>query len=221
MSKEKTSNIRKSNNEIGRQRDERVVATVELVGSLTREQIQKLFFKDIKKCQRRLKVLYDKKKLQRGRCDVSNSYCYWAKKKPGRIDHTILCNWVYVAAINEGIKVTAWIREYKTPCFIADSFTIFSIDGRYEPIFVEMQRKVNHSNFDKVPKYIDYFESAEWVDKKWAQTNNKGQKVFPRILVVTDGDTSKLENIIKEENRIGLRFIVVSLQDLNLRKCLQ
>lgn len=221
MVAEQKKQVKKSSKMVAREREGKMYDTLQSVGSLTREQIELLFYNGMtNKCQQRLKALYDRKKLQRGRCDVSDSYCYWLDKKPGKIDHVILCNWVYCQAHKEGIDIKAWVREYKTDYFVADAFSIFIVDGRYTPLFIEMQREINHSKFDKVEKYSDYFKSEEWAKKSWAKPID-GKIKFPHILVVTDGDTSKLENIIKEENRIGLRFIVVSLQDLNLRKCLQ
>lgn len=222
MTTEKKTGVR-SNRELGRKRDGETVAAVEAVGSLAREQVQMLLFGSgkmaRKKCQERLKVLTDRKKLKRGRCDVTDSYIYWLDKKPGHIEHRILLNWVYIAARAQGFTVKAYITEYYTgeQSVQPDALLVLADGSRYIPLFIEMQRVCNNSIFDKVPKYTDYFLSELWMEKEWPEKTENGRKRFNRILVVTDGgekEKAKLEQTINDHNKKGLRFIVAALDEV-------
>lgn len=217
----------------GQRRDEATVDSIKLVGCLVREQIQELHFeKAIKKCQHRLNVLYSQKKLlQRGRCDVSDSYCYWptGQKKPYRIDHNILLNWIYISARAHGVEVKTWIAPYIQPEVEPDAFTIFCYDGKFIPLFIEFQRAINNSTFDKVAKYINHFLALEWAKKDWAKPcNNK--KVYPTILVVTDGRKEHIQELIEQQNKFeyegneaSLNFKVATLEEvrLDIRKVIE
>lgn len=209
-----------------------VVADVELVGSLTREQIQLLHYGALtNKCQ---KQLYDWSRpkadiLQRGRCDVSDQYCYWIGKKPYRIDHNILLNWIYVSARTQGIEVKAWIAPYIQPEVEPDAFTIFCYDGKFIVLFIEFQRAINNSKFDKVQKYITHFEAMEWAKKSWAKPIN-GEIAYPMVLVVTDGKADHIKEVVEQENKfeyegeeVSLRFKVATLEEvrIDLRKVIE
>jgi hypothetical protein len=223
MNKETNETVRKKYGYRKRGADRRaaVTATIELVGSLTREQIQELHFEKLtKKCQLVLKNMTDNKKLQRGRCDISDQYCYWIGKKPYRIDHNILLNWIYVAARSQGIEVKAWIAPYIQPEVEPDAFTILCYDGKFVVLFIEFQRSINNSKFDKVQKYIAHFLAMEWAKKDWVKPIN-GEIAYPMVLVVTDGKTDHIKEVIDRENKfeyegeeVSLRFKVATLEEV-------
>jgi hypothetical protein len=214
------------------ERKRRVIEDVELVGSLAREQIQLLHYGTLTdKCQRQLFAWSQPKigLLQRGRCDVTDQYVYWIGKKPYRIDHNILLNWIYVAAKGQGIEVKSWIAPYITDSVEPDIFSIFCYEGKFRPLYFEFQRAGNNSPFDKPKKYIDYFLSMEWLKKEWAK-NLGGTITFPSIITVTDGKKDHIQSIIERDNKFEyegkeakLDFRVATLEEIrqDIRKVIE
>jgi len=180
-------------------------------GLLSREQIQLVCFgsSDYAKWKSRveLKKLYDEKKVRRGRCAVTADYVYYRRRMPDNADHLIQVNWVWVCLKLSG-KLEHFQREVNCgDVLIADAY--FVHDGK--PWFLEMHREVNQRKFDKVNKYAAYFESGEWDGPQWPLPG-----LFARILVATETpkDAERIRDIIDRDNKIGLKFVVKTLDEL-------
>ena len=209
--------------QIGKKRQNDICSLVDELVVLSREQVQSLVFGPgdypAKKCRETLLKLVKREELRRGRTSITDSYVYWQRgRKPAQIDHTILLNWVYVAAK----KAPNWwsLKDWQTKgikcgnILVPDGFMVLrniQKDKAY-PFYIEAQRIDNKSVFDKVKKYTDYFKSGEWHTPEWP-----GGKQFAGILVITDGfdtDKRRLEGIIQKENSKNLRFTVTTIDEL-------
>lgn len=190
--------------------NELVVDAVRLCSALSRRQVAELCFGGGNyaewKARTVLKKLYDLRFLRRGRCAVANDYVYWAKGKPDNLEHLILINWVYVTTNKTGqLNHFTWRTQWTSP--IPDGYFIV----RGKPFFLEVQRSVNHKDFDKVEKYTTFFESKIWDDEEWPTPG-----MFARIVIVADRrkEADRINRIIIKKNSIGLRFIVTTVQEI-------
>ena len=123
---------------------------------------------------------------------------------------------MWIAAIKQA-TVQAWIPDYIATGLRADGLLVLKKDNMLVPYFVEAQRVVNASPFDKVEKYTALFESKSWCKEWWVQKTEDGRPRFPAVLILTDGGQlhkRRLEAAIADQNHRGLRFVVITLEEL-------
>lgn len=103
----------------GLARQRRIVETVERGKFFTREQIEQLFFRDIRSstvvCSRTLKKLVERKQLKRKRTYIGEQFTYYTGAWNQKAGHYVLLNWVYVALMKhrpEGIWLHTFLYEY-------------------------------------------------------------------------------------------------------------
>lgn len=202
----------------GYYRDKKIVREIEARGSLNTEQITAMFFRGsagLKKCQQRMKKLYDAKRVKRTKINASGSYCYYIGKRSGRLEHLISTNWVYIwltKQMKSWESLWYWQYEMAYDILRCDAFTGIknSFTGEVKFYFVELDRSNN--TWDKTRKYNQLYETEKYSDSFWVQH----AKVFPVILCVTE-DKNRLnliEQSVMEENKHNLRFEVRLLDDL-------
>lgn len=202
----------------GYNRDSNIVKEVEARGALNTEQITVMFFKGttaLNKCQKRLKKLHDAKRLKRTRINGSGSYCYFTDKKPGRLEHLIGTNWVYIWLIKQmksWESLWYWQYEMDYGMLRCDAFAGVknSFTGEIKFYFIELDRSNN--TWDKTRKYNLLYETEKYADSFWVEH----AKVFPVILCVTENKNrlAVIEQSVRDENTHGLRFDVRLLKDL-------
>lgn len=202
---------------LGRERDQKIIHTVEDWKIVDAQMIRALHFNTLlwgqRKAQERLYKLFQRGKLQRAK--GNEGYTYFTEPQ-GRAEHLLMLNWVRVWIVS---KLKAWERlhcfvyedDYKTvrpDAFVAIKNTI---TGQFRFLFIELDR--THSNkFDKVPKYNNLFQTDGYQGRWWVELTDK----FPPILIVTT-TTNREEKIlqhVQEENTNGLAFKVCLLSDL-------
>lgn len=202
----------------GYYRDKQIVREIEARGALNTEQIAAMFFKGsaaLKKCQQRMKKLYDAKRVKRTRINGSGSYCYYIGKKSGRLEHLISINWVYIWFIKRMKSwESLWYWQYEMAYDILRCDAFLGIRNAFtEEIkfyFIELDRSNN--TWDKTRKYNQLYETEGYAGSFWVEYT----KVFPVILCVTE-DKNRLaiiERSVREENKYNLRFEVKLLDDL-------
>lgn len=179
---------------------------------LSTNQVQLLLFNNASaaynkwKARERLRKWYDTGLIKRGRCNSEACFVYWLEQRPEHIEHSLMINWVYVYLSQTGC-LSEFVREY--PCgdtLCSDAYLVH----RGKPYFLEVQRLANRTPFaGKVRAYCNYAESLVWQVDEWPGGNQ-----FAKILVVCEAGKGKYETAIKKENRLGLRFQVLTLEEL-------
>ena len=176
------------------ERDKKIIDLIGLVGVVTREQVQKVLFKNTHKNvpMRRLSHLAENKLIKRDYYQVSthtNSYVYYLGKKPAKrnIKHEIMVSEFItnVMAICEVLEVKT---HYAIGDIIADAYMRYKgNDGIVRSLFLEVQlsNKVN----DCISKYKDI--------KNIILDERKDWQTIPRLIVITDleHDNEQIKNI--------------------------
>ena len=195
--------------EIGLRRDSKIIETIEKVIALTAEQVRVMFFpyeQGLRKAQERLRKLYKSKKLNRTKLE-DNSYVYYIGKKRGDFEHLVGTNWFYVWFISRKCwweEIERWDLEQDYGILRCDGFMAVknTVTEEHNFYFVEYDRSNN--KFDKVRKYVEFYEQEKYEGFWWVEYTKK----FPVINIITT-DEQRLQVIqddIKEENTAGLRF---------------
>jgi hypothetical protein len=199
-----------------------VLETIQKFGCLTREQVELMHFAKIKNstivCQRRLKALYDKRKLtglDRERYSISEPYIYWVGKRPKQVEHVLGVNWALLWLLTKRTKwekIAKIEREDKYSMLRSDGFFIKknNVTGACVMYYIEFDNARSGNDFNKVKLYNELYDSNEWTKKWWARYATG----FPSVLVVTNGRTERISERIERENRNGLEFIVKSLDEV-------
>lgn len=175
-------------------RDKQIIELIEKVGVITREQIQKVLFKNTHENvpRRRLTFLADNKLIKRDYYQLEqhkNLYVYYLGKKPSKrnIQHEIMVTEfiINVITITEVLEVKT---HYTIGDIIADAYIEYrTIEGRTKRIFLELQRSGKTS--DCINKYNNIRNIILEERKSW--------EVIPRLIVITDLDhnNEQLKNI--------------------------
>lgn len=180
----------------GKTRDSKIVELIAEHGPFYRDQVQLLIFPTHKwpqKCSQRLNKLTKTGTIKRVRFDKDGQYVYFCGKWTDKSEHKLMCNWVYttmVAQKKSWYKIQTFQREnnrkWKDGELQADAFVVLvnTAAGTLKPLFIECDRATNP--FNKIPKYLSYKSSNEWVNEWWSKKDAEGYYNFPKILVVSD-----------------------------------
>lgn len=191
-------------------RDKKIVELVSQCGVITREQVQRVLFKDthINVPLRRLKVLVDNKEIKRDYYNIGghrNVFVYYLGKKPSKrlITHNLLITdfITKVMSITEVVEVET---SLKIGNVIADGYIKYkTCEGKTRHLFLEVQlsNKVSYC----IEKYKN-IKSAILEEKPNWQT-------IPRLIVITD-----LEH--NEEQLKGITVKYDNTEMNNLRELL-
>ncbi|MDR3586314.1 MAG: hypothetical protein P4L59_13490 [Desulfosporosinus sp.] len=205
-----------SNHKKGSLRDRELFRILESQGALNTEQVQGLLFRDNvpHTARRRLKKLYDDKKVKRDRISISEPFFYYLDKKPGQIDHVLGVSWVYVwimSTLNSMERLHCFDREVKDYKLVRpDAFVGVKNLWKDSLAFFFVELDIDESGNDfgiKVRRYNELYISENYLNQWWVPLSKR----FPPIIVVTTGRVKKLQEKIQKENVQNLEFRVYSL----------
>lgn len=212
----------------GLARQQKIIETVERGKFFTREQLEQLFFRDIASsrtvCSRVLKRLADRKQLKRKRTYIGEQFTYYVGSWNQKAGHYVLLNWVYVALVKyrpKEIWLHTFLYEYfceihQDDHFLADGLAILKDTKQIYPLFVEADMGTNQ--FQKFEQFNRWYESRRWTETWWAKAYRKEEAFrFPQVVVVCRDlkRKNKLLQQEKEENRNGLRFVIMAEEELS------
>lgn len=214
----KITNSCRDNRAIGKRRDREILEAVESRRALETEQVRAIIFpgmsSGLRKAQEKLLKLAKKGRLQRERVD-DGVFAYFRDVRPGALRHTLGVNWLRIwleKQMKSWEAFHSWEYEPDYGLLRADGLAaIRNIPtGDFRFCFVEHDRGTN--SFDKVEKYCRLYESGGYSGHWWVKLTKR----FPPILVATT-TARRLEAIqaaIKKENKAGLEFKVMLLEDI-------
>ena len=192
------------------ERDKKIIELINKVGVITREQVQKVLFKNTHKNvpMRRLSYLTENKLIKRNYYQIEehkNSYVYYLNKKPAKrnIKHELLVTefLTNVMSMSEVLEVET---HFAIGDVIADAYIKYKdSENKVRRAFLEVQ--LSNKVDDCVSKYKNI--KAAILDEKpnWS--------VMPRLIVITD-----LEH--NNEQLKGMMIKYDTLQMNNLRELL-
>lgn len=165
------------------ERDKRTIELIEKLGLLTREQIQRVLFKNVHMNvpNRRLALLTDNKLIKRAYYQIEahkNVYVYYLGKKPAKrnIKHEIMVSefLTNVMAICDVIDVKT---HFVIGDVIADAYIKYrDSENKVRRAFLEVQ--LSNKVDDCVSKYKNIKNAILDEKPKWS--------VIPRLIVITD-----------------------------------
>ena len=187
-------------------RDKKTIELIEKIGPLTREQIQRVLFKNVhlNVPNRRLTLLTDNKLIKRAYYQLEqhkNVYVYYSNKKPSKrnIKHEIMVSEFItnVMAICEVLEVET---HYTIGNIISDAYMRYKdSEGKVRSLFLEVQlsNKVN----DCISKYKDI--------KNIILDERKDWQTIPRLIVITD-----LEHNNEQMKNIRIKYDTTEMNNL-------
>ena len=191
-------------------RDKKIIELVSQCGVITREQVQRVLFKDthINVPLRRLKVLVDNKEIKRNYYNIGghkNVFVYYLGKKPSKrlITHNLLIT-DFITKVMSMTEVVEVETSFKLGNVISDGYIRYkTCEGKTRHLFLEVQlsNKVSYC----IEKYKN-IKSAILEEKPNWQT-------IPRLVVITD-----LEH--NEEQLKGITVKYDNTEMNNLRELL-
>ena len=208
-----------NNHQRGYQRVREIVEAVERCGVLDAEQIEYLIYRGVKsskrQAQRKLKKLYEDKRLKRDRLAVDEPYHYYTKK-PGQPNHRLATNWIYLWMLNnlknwEAMHSWEYEPDYKTLRADALASVKNKVTGKFLFYFVEADLSTGNP-FDKVKKYNDLYASERYSGSWWVRLADR----FPAVIVATESESrlKAIQRAVDDENVHGLEFRVYLLDHL-------
>ena len=187
-------------------RDKKTIELIEKIGPLTREQIQKVLFKNVhlNVPNRRLALLTDNKLIKRAYYQLEqhkNVYVYYSGKKPSKrnIKHEIMVS-EFITNVMAMCEVLEVETHYTIGNIISDAYMRYKdSEGKVRSLFLEVQlsNKVN----DCISKYKDI--------KNIILDERKDWQVIPRLIVITD-----LEHNNEQIKNIRIKYDTTDMNNL-------
>ena len=207
----------KNNRKHGKERDSKILLTLEQWECCDTQMLSSLLFPDVyhklRKCQERMKKLFDAGKVQRWKGE--DGFVYSLEEQRGRWKHKLMANWVrtwLTSTCKQWEKIHSFEYEQDYGFLRADGLVVIknNITGKFRFIFLEIDRATNA--FDKVPKYNKLLQEQHKYDRWWMKVAEN----FPDILVVTTTEArrQKILEHVKAENENKLVFDVKLLGDI-------
>jgi len=213
-----------NNHQKGSRRDNAILKLIEDHGAFNTEQVAVLFFSGssrMRMAQRRLKRMYETKRIKRDREGAAEPYYYYFKRRSLHTKHVVDTNWAYTWF--NAVKISKWeelwcyrreqpVGDMRPDAFVG-LFNKFTKEIKF--YFVEVDRSDNY--FDKVAGYNEIYEKEQYTKCWWSEY----AKTFPTIMVFTYSESraSIIQDLITRDNRHGLKF-EVSLLDTIRKECL-
>ena len=176
------------------ERDKKTIELIEKIGPLTREQIQRVLFKNVHMNvpNRRLTLLTDNKLIKRSYYQIDahkNVYVYYADKKPAKrnIRHEIMVS-EFITTVMSMCEVLEVETHYTIGNIISDAYIKYrDSEGKVRSLFLEVQ--LSNKVEDCVSKYKDI--------KNIILDERKDWQTIPRLIVITDLDhnNEQIKNI--------------------------
>lgn len=155
------------------ERDQSILNDISIFKTVQAEDVAKLYWNDPKIknsllcCQKRLKLLYENKKVNRWRENTTSSYYYYIGKKSTQIRHKALIYKLYVQiATQSDIQVVKYSteKEFKDDrgnLLRADLFLVIKKNEDYIPVIAEVDLahiyKEKYTYFIQSESYKQYF----------------------------------------------------------------
>lgn len=177
------------------ERDIKILEFLKEVNIADTKTLSILFFNgSLRRCNQRLKILKDHKKIKCFRENVLSPNIYYVGRKPANWKHKIVFSQLLGVLQLNNIK----ILKYRTPFIcgniIADGFIAINVDGINRIYFVEVER-TKKLNTDK---YIDLYYSRKW---------KEFFPVMPSILCISDKK-------VRDSSVLDIRNINLSLDSV-------
>lgn len=174
-------------------RDRSILETIELCGVMDTDQLTELFFKfpsGKRKCQARMKSLYDRHLIKRTRLSLDTSTVYYFGKFPGQIEHSLALSWVYVWMMRkQGESILTWeMEELKEFGLRVDALcsTKIPMTGEIRWYCIELDRgSVSRHKFLKVNQHDDLYLKEGFSGSKLMKRLDNPLR-FPKVIIVTD-----------------------------------
>ncbi|WP_231293878.1 MULTISPECIES: replication-relaxation family protein [Thermoanaerobacterium] len=176
------------------ERDQKIIQFIETVGVASIKQIQKVFFKSKQGAEisrRRMNEIIKYSKVKRSRNSFANEYVYYINSYK-YLNHALAVTDFYIKLLEYGGEIKIFNREFKINNSRSDAFIRYHLKDKAYLFFLE----VHFSNAFNMQKYIDIYNSREWVILG----------TFPRLVIYTDKDIKigevpfKVFIIKKDEN---------------------
>ncbi len=217
--------------QIGSRRLKEIKESLETYQALTVEQVAAMHFYKLKsgenKARERLRKLAQTyKSVQSEKLDTSGKLYYFYEKRPqhNSAAHVINRNWGFMWIIRgkkDYQKVVDMDIEYDIGTLVADGFIGLynAFTGITDYWFIESDRASSKNKFEKIIKYTEYYKSGKYKTEFWAQKTKR----FPGILIVTDtiSKARRIIELIKKQNTEGLRFTVLTVDEIKESLLLQ
>jgi hypothetical protein len=182
-------------------------------------QIAELFFKfpsGKRKCQARMKSLYDRKLVKKARLSLDTSTIYFQGKFPAQYDHSLALTWCYVWMMKkQGEKVLSWeIEELKEFGLRVDALcsTFITMTKEVRWYCFELTKSASRNDFLKIPKYDALYLKEGIAGSKLMKRLGEAQR-FPKVVIVTDSikHAQKIKSLVSE-SVTKVRYEVYLLQ---------
>ena len=157
-----------------------------------------LFFNSsIRRCNQRMKILKDNKKVKCFRENILSPNIYYNRRKPTNLKHKLVCGQLIASLKQQNIEVLKYRIPFKIGQIIADMVMVVRINGKIKIYFCEIERT---KKLDK-EKYLDLYFSRKW---------KKVFPIMPSILVISD------KNINTDYNVLDIKKCKYDLSDLSI-----
>jgi hypothetical protein len=196
------SNVKK-----GSKRDSDIIETIEICGVVNTDQLTELFFKfpsGKRKCQARMKMLYDKGLVKKIRLSLDSSTIYYQGKLPGQIEHSLALTWVYVWMMRkQGEKILSWeTEELKEFGVRVDALcsTEILMTREIRWYFIEFDRgSVSRHDFIKISNFDELYLKEGFAGSKLMRQLSDPLR-FPKVIIVSDSvrNVQKIRKLISE-----------------------
>ena len=113
--------------------------------------LKELFFPSLSACQKRLKILYDNKRVQRVRPYLNHDYEYFIKK-PKRYTHCLLATEFY-RELSKQSKVDTFLVDKELGNIRPDAIFGYEINGKKYIGLLEVEISNNGFNYEKYEKF--------------------------------------------------------------------
>lgn len=190
-----------------RDRDEKILATVEQFGCVGASQIARMFFTTHKysedKARKRLRSLATRNVLQ---CSKGMSNTYYIGNAIKQSRHNLARLEAYLKLMEQKKDYEEIKIYFEVPICEARADLLVSIANKFthSKSYVIIEIDLGTNPFDKAELYNKIFDGDEWTTLWWA----RGEVArFPKIIVYTTR-TDVVKECIREQNRNGLRWEV-------------
>lgn len=200
-------------------RDRAILDAIGICGVMDTDQLTELFFKfptGKRKCQARMKSLYERKLVKRTRLSLDSSTIYYLGKFPGQIEHSLALSWVYVWMMRkQGEVILTWeTEELKEFGLRVDALcsTKIPMTGEIRWYCIEIDRgSVSRHSFFKVDIYDDLY-LKEGVTGSRLMKKLENPLRFPKVIIVTDDSKhgQKIRRLVAE-SKTKIRYEVYLL----------
>lgn len=179
------------------ERDIKILEFLKEVNVADTKTLSILFFNgSIRRCNQRLKILKDHKKVKCFRENILSSNIYYMGRKPVNWKHKIVFSQLLgVLQLNE-ITILKYRCPFKVSSVISDGFICINVDGINKIYLVEVER-TKHLDINK---YIELYYSREW---------RKIFPIMPSILVITDKKVSDNKILDIKVCKLNLENLIV------------